>query len=48
VFVNARVDTYWLGQDADLPATLARAEHYVRAGADGIFVPGATAPDDPA
>lgn len=46
VFVNARVDTYWLGQDANLPATLARAEHYVRAGADGIFVPGATAPDD--
>jgi 2-methylisocitrate lyase-like PEP mutase family enzyme len=46
VFVNARVDTYWLGQDADLPTTLARAGQYVRAGADGIFVPGASSPDD--
>ena len=46
VFVNARIDTYWLGQDADLPATLARAEQYVRAGADGIFVPGASDPRD--
>jgi len=42
LFVNARVDTYWLGQDADVTATLARAHHYVEAGADGIFVPGAT------
>ncbi|MHA6765577.1 isocitrate lyase/PEP mutase family protein [Streptacidiphilus sp. PAMC 29251] len=46
LFVNARIDTYWLGQDADLPSTLARAEQYVRAGADGIFVPGARTPDD--
>ena len=41
VFVNARVDTYWLGQDASVDATLARASQYVAAGADGIFVPGA-------
>src|SRR5262249_27861277 len=45
VFVNARVDTYWLGQDATVAATLARAEQYVEAGADGIFVPGATEPN---
>jgi 2-methylisocitrate lyase-like PEP mutase family enzyme len=35
VFVNARVDTYWLGQDANVAATLNRAEAYVEAGADG-------------
>jgi 2-methylisocitrate lyase-like PEP mutase family enzyme len=40
VFVNARVDTYWLGQDAMIEATLDRARQYVDAGADGIFVPG--------
>jgi 2-methylisocitrate lyase-like PEP mutase family enzyme len=40
VFVNARVDTYWLGQDAALQPTLDRARRYVEAGADGIFVPG--------
>jgi 2-methylisocitrate lyase-like PEP mutase family enzyme len=45
VFVNARVDTYWLGQDATVAATLDRAAQYVEAGADGIFVPGATEPD---
>lgn len=44
VFVNARVDTYWLGRDATLEATLARALAYVDAGADGVFVPGATEP----
>ena len=45
VFVNARIDTYWLGQDATVAATLDRAAQYVEAGADGIFVPGATEPD---
>jgi 2-methylisocitrate lyase-like PEP mutase family enzyme len=45
VFVNARVDSYWLGQDATVAATLDRAAQYVEAGADGIFVPGATEPD---
>lgn len=44
VFVNARVDTYWLGQDDTAPATLARAVSYVEAGADGVFVPGASDP----
>ena len=39
VFVNARVDTYWLNQDANPAATIKRAHRYVEAGADGIFVP---------
>ncbi|MFD3442573.1 isocitrate lyase/phosphoenolpyruvate mutase family protein [Streptomyces sp. NPDC058685] len=42
LFVNARVDTYWLGQEATVDATLDRAALYVEAGADGIFVPGAS------
>ncbi len=46
LFVNARVDTYWLGQSATVAETLRRARQYVAAGADGIFVPGATEPDD--
>ncbi|MEU5087799.1 isocitrate lyase/phosphoenolpyruvate mutase family protein [Streptomyces sp. NPDC021356] len=46
LFVNARVDTYWVGEDATVEATLARARAYVAAGADGIFVPGATDPGD--
>lgn len=45
LFVNARVDTYWLAQDATPEATLARATRYADAGADGVFVPGATDPD---
>ncbi|MEU0693493.1 isocitrate lyase/phosphoenolpyruvate mutase family protein [Streptomyces niveus] len=44
VFVNARVDTYWLGQDATVAATLERAARYVEAGADGVFVPGVMEP----
>lgn len=41
-FLNARTDTYWLGSDApdQLSHTIARAERYVAAGADGLFVPG--------
>jgi 2-methylisocitrate lyase-like PEP mutase family enzyme len=46
VFVNARVDTYRLNQDANVSATLNRAEAYVAAGADGIFIPGASEPSD--
>jgi len=38
LFVNARIDTYWLGLGHD--TTLDRAERYRKAGADGIFVPG--------
>lgn len=40
IFVNARVDTYWLGQTATVEDTLERARCYVDAGADGIFIPG--------
>jgi 2-methylisocitrate lyase-like PEP mutase family enzyme len=45
LFVNARVDTYWLHQDESVEATLERALAYVDAGADGVFFPGATEPD---
>jgi 2-methylisocitrate lyase-like PEP mutase family enzyme len=44
VFVNARVETFWLKVDDTVEATIARAARYVDAGADGIFVPGATEP----
>jgi 2-methylisocitrate lyase-like PEP mutase family enzyme len=46
VFVNARVDNYWLKQDAHPDAALAWALAYVRAGADGVFLPGATDPQE--
>jgi 2-methylisocitrate lyase-like PEP mutase family enzyme len=39
VFINARVDTYWLRQQANPTSTIERALRYVEAGADGIFVP---------
>jgi 2-methylisocitrate lyase-like PEP mutase family enzyme len=45
VFVNARVDTYWLHEDETVEATLSRATRYTEAGADGIFVPGARDPE---
>ncbi|MGN9757902.1 isocitrate lyase/PEP mutase family protein [Streptomyces sp. SD31] len=43
LFVNARTDTYWLG-DGDGEETTARVVAYQRAGADGVFVPGLTDP----
>lgn len=49
LFVNARVDTYLRGvgdgPDARLALTLERAAAFLAAGADGVFVPGAVAPD---
>ena len=45
VFVNARVDTYWVREDPTVDATIARATAYVDAGADGVFVPGLSDPD---
>ena len=45
VFINARIDTYWLG-DGGVEATLERAREYVAAGADGIFVPGVKEPGE--
>jgi len=46
VFVNARIDNYWLGQDASVEAVLRRADTYTAAGADGVFIPGASDPDE--
>ncbi|MFH8337649.1 isocitrate lyase/phosphoenolpyruvate mutase family protein [Streptomyces sp. AM6-12] len=43
MFVNARTDTYWLG-DGDEKDTLRRLDAYQQAGADGVFVPGLTDP----
>ena len=44
LFINARIDNYLRG-NADLADTVARAEAYLAAGADGIFVPGAIDPE---
>ncbi|OIJ89971.1 isocitrate lyase/PEP mutase family protein [Streptomyces colonosanans] len=43
LFVNARTDTYWLG-DGDPADTLHRLNAYQQAGADGVFVPGLADP----
>lgn len=43
LFINARTDTHWLG-DGDETETLRRLDLYQQAGADGVFVPGATDP----
>lgn len=42
LFVNARTDPYWLGVPNPLATALERAERYVEAGADGVFVPAVT------
>jgi 2-methylisocitrate lyase-like PEP mutase family enzyme len=46
MFVNARADNYWLKQDATVNDVLKRARIYIDAGADGIFAPGVTDPDE--
>ncbi|RAJ58847.1 2-methylisocitrate lyase-like PEP mutase family enzyme [Streptomyces sp. Amel2xB2] len=46
LFVNARTDTHWLGTDPTTAGALRRCAAYVRAGADGVFVPGLVAADD--
>lgn len=46
VFVNARVDNYWFAEEATAEAVLLRAGTYIDAGADGIFVPGVSDPED--
>ncbi|MFF4750242.1 isocitrate lyase/PEP mutase family protein [Streptomyces sp. NPDC002514] len=43
LFVNARTDTHWLG---DGTGTRERLDVYRRAGADGVFVPGLSAPEE--
>ncbi|MEH0447168.1 MULTISPECIES: isocitrate lyase/PEP mutase family protein [unclassified Streptomyces] len=45
LFVNARTDTYWLGERSTTE-TLARLDAYRQAGADGVFVPGLTDPGE--
>lgn len=46
VFLNARVDNFWFGEQATVDAVLERAALYADAGADGIFVPGLSAAED--
>lgn len=46
VFINARVDNIWFGEQATVDAVLLRARAYAEAGADGIFVPGLVVPED--
>ncbi|MFF4522144.1 isocitrate lyase/PEP mutase family protein [Streptomyces bluensis] len=41
LFVNARTDTYWLGEGE---GTTRRLDAYQQAGADGVFVPGLSEP----
>lgn len=47
-FINARVDTFLCGTgtlDSRMAETFVRADAYIRAGADGIFVPGVADPE---
>jgi 2-methylisocitrate lyase-like PEP mutase family enzyme len=46
MFINARVDNIWFGEQATVDAVLLRARAYADAGADGIFVPGLVDPED--
>ena len=48
VFLNARVDTFLTGggtEEERITETVRRADAYLGAGADGVFVPGAADPD---
>ena len=48
VFVNARTDVFWLHThtgEAAFAEAVRRADSYVRAGADGIFIPGLVDPE---
>lgn len=46
LFVNARTDPFWLGMPGALAEAVRRVRIYADAGADGVFVPGATAGRD--
>lgn len=46
MFINARVDNIWFGEQATVDSVLLRASAYADAGADGIFVPGLAVPED--
>ncbi|WP_155053666.1 isocitrate lyase/PEP mutase family protein [Streptomyces blattellae] len=43
LFVNARTDAHWLGDGED---TVSRVDAYQQAGADGVFVPGLSDPQE--
>lgn len=44
LYINARIDTYLLGVSGT-DETVARANAYLAAGADGVFIPGVTDPE---
>jgi 2-methylisocitrate lyase-like PEP mutase family enzyme len=46
LFINARVDNLWFDEEPTVEAVLLRARAYAAAGADGIFVPGLSHPED--
>lgn len=46
VFLNARTDTFLLNVDNALQETLSRGRVYAQQGANGLFVPCVTQPDD--
>ncbi|MFJ2033264.1 isocitrate lyase/phosphoenolpyruvate mutase family protein [Streptosporangium sp. NPDC087985] len=46
VFLNARTDAFWLGLPDARAEALSRVRAYAGAGADGVFVPGATGERD--
>ncbi|GAA4657548.1 isocitrate lyase/PEP mutase family protein [Arthrobacter cryoconiti] len=46
IFINARVDNMWIGEQATVDAILLRAHTYTQAGADGIFVPSVSSSQD--
>lgn len=46
LFINARTDTFLLGEDKALAETLVRGRLYAKSGADGLFVPCVTRPSD--
>lgn len=46
LFINARVDPYLRGHETPLKEALRRAPHYLKAGANGIFVPFISKPDE--
>jgi 2-methylisocitrate lyase-like PEP mutase family enzyme len=46
LFLNVRTDGFLLGMPTALTETLTRIKHYESAGADGIFVPCITNPND--
>ncbi|WP_070971397.1 isocitrate lyase/PEP mutase family protein [Vibrio sonorensis] len=46
VFINVRIDTYLLSEEAPLQQTLERISQYEMAGAEGVFVPYLVCPNE--